>query len=156
MRYFITEIRKQTEAQLQERKRTRDLVVKYGLVLVKLVWLIQCWGTGAESVALCLTRLLFSWYAASQDEWTQMCRSWCCISLLHYCTCMFTSSRNFLSVEGVLRSVLGTSFWPVYLAFRTHLCFYPFDCVQGLKSHSSMYSAKSLRLKKYCFFHSYS
>lgn len=37
MRYYITQIRIQTEAQLQEKKGTRDLSVKYGLVLVKLV-----------------------------------------------------------------------------------------------------------------------
>lgn len=105
MRYFITQIRMRTEAPLQERRGGRVLLVKYGLVLVKLVWLIHCWGAGAEPVSLHLAGLLFPRCAARQDEWTPTCRGVESTSSITVCA-FWLLLCNFVCMQG---EVVGVS-----------------------------------------------
>ena len=137
-----------TEAPLQERRGGRVLLVKYGLVLVKLVWLIHCWGAGAEPVSLHLARLLFPRCAARQDEWTPTCRGVESTSSITVCAfwlllCNFVCMQGEVCVcvcvwGGVFWSVFEAGFWPLHRIFMTHL----FACINGLKSGPNYFKAK--------------
>ena len=122
MRYFITQIRMRTEAPLQERRGGRVLLVKYGLVLVKLVWLIHCWGAGAEPVSLHLARLLFPRCAARQDEWTPTCRGVESTSSITVCAfwlllCNFVCMQGEVCVCVCVWGGLLIGVWSWFLAF---------------------------------------
>lgn len=149
MRYFITQIRMRTEAPLQERRGGRVLLVKYGLVLVKLVWLIHCWGAGAEPVSLHLAGLLFPRCAARQDEWTPTCRGVESTSSITVCA-FWLLLCNFVCMQrrggGVFWSVFEAGFWPLHRIFMTHL----FACMHGLRSGPNYFWGQ----QKHFFLHS--